>query len=134
MLLEALIGVVIFALGILALIGLQSTAIKDANEAKYRSDASFLTNRVIGDLWLADKTALAGFAGTYSATSNAGSAWADAATDPLTGLPNGSIDVVVNVINDATGEVRNEVVVTVTWQAPGSTPHNFTQRAVIVDA
>jgi type IV pilus assembly protein PilV len=51
MLLEALIALLIFSLGILAIVGMQATAIQDLGEAKYRSDAAFLANQVIADMW-----------------------------------------------------------------------------------
>jgi type IV pilus assembly protein PilV len=51
MLLEALIALLIFSLGILAIVGMQATAIQDMGEAKYRSDAAFLANQVLADMW-----------------------------------------------------------------------------------
>ncbi len=51
MLLEALIAILIFSLGILALIGLQAQSIRNSSEAKYRADASFLANQLIGYMW-----------------------------------------------------------------------------------
>ncbi|MGH8741510.1 MAG: type IV pilus modification protein PilV, partial [Burkholderiales bacterium] len=62
MLLEALIGILIFSIGILALIGMQATAMRTTIDAKYRSEASFLANEVLGIMWVADKTNLANFA------------------------------------------------------------------------
>lgn len=51
MLLEALIAILVFSLGILALIGLQAQSIRNSSEAKYRADASFLANQIIGYMW-----------------------------------------------------------------------------------
>ena len=51
MLLEALIAILIFSLGILAIIGLQAQSIRNSSEAKYRADASFLANQLIGYMW-----------------------------------------------------------------------------------
>lgn len=51
MLLEALIAILIFSMGILALIGLQAQSIRNSSEAKYRADASFLANQVVGYMW-----------------------------------------------------------------------------------
>ena len=45
MLIEALIGILIFSIGILALIGMQAAAIRNTADARYRSEASFLANR-----------------------------------------------------------------------------------------
>lgn len=51
MLLEALIAILIFSIGILAIVGMQATALQDLGEAKYRTEASFLANQVIAEIW-----------------------------------------------------------------------------------
>lgn len=51
-LLEALIAVLLFSLGVLALAGLQSTMIKNTDDAKYRAEASFVAQQVLSDIWL----------------------------------------------------------------------------------
>jgi len=51
MLLEALIALLIFSVGILAVVGMQATAIQDMGEAKYRTDAAFLANQIIAEMW-----------------------------------------------------------------------------------
>ena len=61
MLLEALIALLIFSLGILAIVGMQATAIQDVGEAKYRSDAAFLANQIVADMW-SNSTQLAKYA------------------------------------------------------------------------
>lgn len=50
-LLEALIAILIFSFGILAIMGLQAVAISDVRDAKYRSDATFLADQIIGQMW-----------------------------------------------------------------------------------
>jgi type IV pilus assembly protein PilV len=52
MLIEALIGVLIFSIGILALIGMQATAVKNTTDARYRSEAAYLANSIIGQMRL----------------------------------------------------------------------------------
>ena len=56
-LIEALIGILIFSIGILALIGMQAAAMKNTTDAKYRSEAAFLANQIIGQMWV-DRTLL----------------------------------------------------------------------------
>jgi type IV pilus assembly protein PilV len=50
-LLEALIGILIFSIGILAVVGMQATAIKTVTDSKYRSDAALLTNQLLTQMW-----------------------------------------------------------------------------------
>jgi len=55
-LLESLIAILIFSIGILAIVALQTTAIKGTTEAKYRADASYLANQIIARMWVANRT------------------------------------------------------------------------------
>jgi type IV pilus assembly protein PilV len=52
MLIEALVGILIFSIGILALIGMQGAAIKNTTDARYRSEATFLASQIIGNMWV----------------------------------------------------------------------------------
>lgn len=60
MMLEGLIAILIFSLGILAIVGLQAESVRNSSEAKYRADASFLVNQLIGRMW-ADRNNLASY-------------------------------------------------------------------------
>jgi type IV pilus assembly protein PilV len=51
MLIEALIGMLIFSIGILALMGMQAVAMRNTVDSKYRTEASYLANEVIGQMW-----------------------------------------------------------------------------------
>lgn len=51
MLLEVLISVLIFSLGILAVVGLQATSVKLQADAKYRADAGYLASQIVGLMW-----------------------------------------------------------------------------------
>jgi type IV pilus assembly protein PilV len=51
MLIEALIAILIFSIGILAVVGMQGVAIKDVTSAKYRSEAAFLAQEILGQMW-----------------------------------------------------------------------------------
>jgi type IV pilus assembly protein PilV len=50
--LEALISVVIFAMGIIALIGMAAQAVNQVGQSKYRNDASYLAAELIGEMWV----------------------------------------------------------------------------------
>ena len=55
-LIEALLAILIFSLGILALVGLQATSVKQSADAKYRTEAALLANEIIGQMWVSDRT------------------------------------------------------------------------------
>ena len=71
-LIEALIGILIFSIGILALIGMQAAAMKNTTDAKYRSEAAFLANQIIGQMWV-DRANLAQYDDAAGATRRASS-------------------------------------------------------------
>ena len=52
MLIEALIAILIFSIGILAVVGMQSVAIKNATESKHRSEAAFLAEELMAQMWI----------------------------------------------------------------------------------
>ena len=49
-LLEGLIAILIFSMAILAVAGLQATAIAQSTEAQYRADAAFLANQLLAQM------------------------------------------------------------------------------------
>jgi len=51
MLLEAMIAVVVFSFGILALVGLQAAMLKNTASSKFRSDASYIAQKLVGQMW-----------------------------------------------------------------------------------
>ena len=51
-LIEALLGILIFSIGILALIGMQSVAVKNTIDARYRTEAAYLANNVLSQIRL----------------------------------------------------------------------------------
>ncbi len=51
MLIEALVAILIFSIGILAVVGMQAVAIKDVTSAKYRSEAAFLVQELLAQMW-----------------------------------------------------------------------------------
>jgi len=111
-LLEALIGILIFSIGILALVGMQALAIKHMSDAKYRSDAAFLANEIIGQMWV-NRASL----GTY-AFAGAGAppvaidSWVTSIQNALPGVTAAANLPIITVAGTT-------VTVTVRWQLPG---------------
>jgi Tfp pilus assembly protein PilV len=60
-LLEALIAILLFSMGMLALAGVQAAAIKNAADAKYRAEASFLASQIIAQMWAENPATLANY-------------------------------------------------------------------------
>lgn len=112
-LLEALVAILIFAFGVLGLIGLLGNSIRVTNEARYRSEAANLAGGMIADMW--------GMTAAKIDTDFAsGGAKLDAWTTKAAALLPGAYAPDVAVTPGLTSESRT-VAVTVYWQLPGET-------------
>ena len=111
-LLEALVGILIFSIGILALMGLQAQSIRNTVEAKYRNEAAYFANQIIGQMWV-DRANLAAYDTGGGANPNM-DAW-------RTRVANSLPRVVVGGTNSPEIDVAgNQVTVTIFWQMPGN--------------
>lgn len=127
LMLESLIAILIFSLGILSLVALLGASVNDTASAKYRTEASLLVNQVIGEMWAGDKTN-ASLVANYGTTSGAPYlAWKARVVQTLPGVVDavegtpGSGENLPTIVIDGT-----LVTVTVFWQAPSeSGRHNF---------
>jgi type IV pilus assembly protein PilV len=55
-LIESLLALVVFSVGLLSLLMLLTSALKQSDNARYRSEASFLASDLIGQMWSGDRT------------------------------------------------------------------------------
>ena len=62
-LLEAMIAILIFSMGVLAIVGLQAAMIKNTADSKFRAEAGFIAQQELGKLWAngPDPVSLANF-------------------------------------------------------------------------
>lgn len=131
MLIEALIGILIFSIGILALIGMQATAVKNTTDARFRSDAAYLANSIIAQMRLDVPNVAAyddGSAGTYAPRST----WRAQVESTLPDVNIAGNQRVPSILVVAgptfVGDTQPswQITVTVTWKQPGeSDPHRF---------
>ena len=111
-LIESLVGILIFAFGIIGLVGLQVAMTRAQGSAKYRADAAYLGSQVLGAMW-ADRGNLsqyntAGNCGTYAPCQ-------DWAAKVASELPAGAADIDINGAGD--------VVLTITWSTAAEGTH-----------
>jgi len=115
-LLESLIAMLIFAFGILGLIGLLGSSIRVTNDARYRSEASNLASAMISDMW----TMTAAQMDThYAAGGDRLTAWQKKAQDLLPSAD--AHPPKVDLSQAGLSPESRTVVVTVYWQMPGET-------------
>jgi type IV pilus assembly protein PilV len=116
-LLEALVAILLFSMGVLALVGLQAAMIKNTSESKFRAEASYIAQQWIGRMW-ADPTQ----PGAYVISSITDPRSDISAEHNLGTLP-GGIRLVTQP--DSTN-FPNLFMVTIKWQQPGQIQHNYT--------
>lgn len=116
MLLEALLGILLFSIGILGLIGLQSVSIKNTTEARFRSEAGYFASQIVGRMW-ADRTHLANYALTTSTNcAGAGTELKDWLCEVEKSLP-GITTAAATRPSITVDTTTNTVTVTLHWRA-----------------
>jgi type IV pilus assembly protein PilV len=116
-LLEALLAVLVFAFGVLALVGLQANATQATTKAKFRADAGLLASQCVAEIWL-DRASL------ISSPTNCTCPMAAKAAAANNNLPNGAVTPACTTI---TVNSDYQVTVTVTWQGPNDSGANTHQ-------
>lgn len=128
----------VFSVGLVGLLGLQTVSVKNSIDAKYRSDASYLANQIIGQMWV-DRSNIDNYAynntGALCGSTTSGSSGNTAVTNWLANisalLPGTS--TIYPRIEVSTPIASTKLVkVTVCWKAPKDTStHNFATTAQI---
>jgi type IV pilus assembly protein PilV len=118
-LIEVLVAMLIFMLGVLGLVGLQGTMTRVQTDSKMRADAANLASEAIGRMWV-DIANLSAYAGTTTCTAASCLEWRSKVTSVL---PGGGATITV----DSNGDVA----VTVTWAMPGGDTHRYVTRSTI---
>lgn len=128
-LLEALIAILIVALGILGLVGLQARAMQDTDESQFRSEAAFLASDVISRMWLSNPNTLA------VDFTTGGTPYNDFTTLVQSRLPGSTTVPVITVTQrGATPATGFDVLVTVFWKPPSvvlGPQHQYTMAATV---
>ncbi len=107
---EALIAILIFSVGVLGIVGMQANMVKNTSDSQYRSEANYIAQQRIGAMWV-DTVPIANLNNHVGLSS-------------LTSLPGGQVNVVKlsNITNGAGTIIGGQFSVTVGWTAPGEVP------------
>lgn len=115
-LLEGMIAILIFSLGILSLVALLGASIKETASSGYRTQASLLASQVIGQMWTGDKTNDTLIA-NYTGSGAPYTAWQGKVAESLPGVDTSSVTTAPTIVING----DNDVTVTVYWKVPGDT-------------
>ena len=103
---EVLVAILIFAFGILGMVGLQANSIRFQTDAKFRVDASVVAEDAVARIWV-DRANLAGHLTTGTS---------------LSALPSGNL--IIEKIDADADPKTNRLRVTVSWTPPGDDTHS----------
>lgn len=130
MLLEVLVALLIFSIGVLGIIGLQAAMTKAQTGSKFRADASFLAQRLVASMW-SDRSGLASYGGANCAGHTRCSEWLD---EVARSLPGGAATVTVTPLADGIDAgvvVAADVTVTITWSPPNEETRTYTTTSSV---
>lgn len=118
-LLEVLVALLIFAFGVLGIVGLQASMTKAQTSSKLRGDAAYLAQEFMGNMW-ADFSNL----GKYNDTDCAGHAPCNAVKVKVASrLPGGAVAF--------DNQLGGLVEIRITWTPPGEEQHVYRTETAI---
>jgi type IV pilus assembly protein PilV len=113
----------VFAFGVLGLVALLAGSVRASNEARFRSEAAYIANGMISDMWTMD-------ASTMTTQFGGGGAKLVAWTSKASSLLPAS--TVAVAMTPGLSSQSSTVDVKITWKLPGSTEtHNYIMTAQI---
>jgi len=121
-LIEALIGLLLFAVGILGLATLQTVTMRYTLETRYRTEAALLANQLISTMWLDKGNSTSNLLNYDQCKANACIAWN---SKVLSTLPQAATNPPAVTFTAATQEVD----ITLRWSHPAA--NNPSQHRVI---
>lgn len=120
-LLEALIAIMIVALGVLGSVGLLARSVQDMDDARNRGEAAYLANQLIGQMWLTDRLT-ANLDTQYSSAIGSGTGYLDFKSLVEQRLPNAdqfTQEVIVAAGPIPANLASSVVTIRIYWCPPG---------------
>ena len=133
MLIEALIAILIFSIGILGIIGLQAAAVQQSTDAKNRAEAAYLADQLMGQMWTDTRT-VANLQTKYQSCGSSCTGfwtWYGNVKNTLPGVADSIADTQPQVTVDGQGIVTINLYWRSTGEAATSPPHHYDIQAQI---
>ena len=126
---EVLVALLVFSVGVLALVGTQATAVRMATDARDRSTATFLADQLLARMLISDPATAGSFAHHATGATPCAPSGAASANATVTGwlaevaaqLPNATAGAQQVVVDVATGQVT----VRLCWQNGNELPRSL---------
>ena len=133
MLIEALIAILIFSIGILGIIGLQASAVQQSTDAKNRAEAAYLADQLMGAMWTDNRT-VANLQAKYQSCGSSCTGfwtWYGTVKNTLPGVADSIADTQPQVTVDGQGIVTIQLKWRSTGEPATNPPHEFDIQAQI---
>jgi len=145
MLVEALVAILVFSLGILGVVGMQARSVQMMTDATFRAQAAQHASELIAEMWTVDPSRLATL---YSSGNTPVGArytqWKDRIVSGSMALPGASANLPTVTVTTTQAaystdisfgaQTATTVTVTVRWRAPGAaTVGSYTTTAMILE-
>ncbi|MGH6645298.1 type IV pilus modification PilV family protein [Aquabacterium sp.] len=127
MLMEVLISVLVFSVGVIALVSLQAAMTRAQTEAKIRADASYLATELVGLMW-SDISNLANYDSANCAGYNTCKMWLSKVNKALPS--SATLTPSISVVS-AAGASKGDVSITIRWQLPSGDVHKYSMTTTI---
>lgn len=127
-LLEGLLAIVLFSVGLMSLLMLLSVSLVETGNARYRSEASMLASDLIAQMWTGDRSLIELRTRFTDSTSKDYQDWLSSVHSRLPGT-SGQTNLPTISIDD-----KRQVKILIRWQAPGDgKTHQLITLATITD-
>lgn len=127
-LLEALISILIVALGVLGSVGLLSRSMQEIDDARWRGEAAYLANELIAQMWVTNRQTLQ-LQADFGSTPGSGVPYTDWKALVDQRLPNAALftqevdiqpgPIIPPVTIPPTPQTNSRVTITIRWLPPG---------------
>lgn len=120
MLIEVLISVLVFSLGVLTIVGLQAASVQQSTKAKYRADATLLANDLVGRMWVTDRK-FETLSETFATGGTGYEEWLPSVAAALPGVADNPPEVSIESVDgggNPPSDPSSLVTITMRWKAP----------------
>ena len=123
-LLESLVAILVFSIGILGIIALQAISVTNSSASMYRRNASLLADQLIGKMWVDDRSNLqANYQGGNGTDGFKYIGWLGYVNSQLPLDANSPPTVVVTPLSFT--PPRSLVTITISWKMPDGAIHTY---------
>ncbi|GHU06591.1 hypothetical protein FACS1894158_13480 [Betaproteobacteria bacterium] len=136
-LLETLLAILVFSLGILTVVAIQAASVKMAADAQLRTRAVLLADQLVGQMWASGEE-IADLKTKFESPGGSGYiAWRNSVTAALPGVSaaasEGGVSTLptVSVTSDDTVE-NGQVTITLYWKTPAMKPDEDPRQHVVI--